>query len=219
MPNRFSGHSITCFRGERFVFEALEFSVESGEALVLTGPNGSGKSSLIRIMAGLLSAVDGRIDWNGDPVAETPEDHRARLHYVGYQDAIKPVMTVRENLALWAGLRGPLDDVASALRTVGLGGIADMPAQFLSSGQRRRLSLARIVASDAELWLLDEPTVGLDRNAVGILEGLIADHRAAGGIAVLATHQPIALGGDERGLDISQFAARRQIFDDAEAMQ
>ncbi len=219
MPNRFSGHSITCFRGERFVFEALEFSVESGEALVLTGPNGSGKSSLIRIMAGLLSAVDGRIDWNGDPVAETPEDHRARLHYVGYQDAIKPVMTVRENLALWAGLRGPLDRVANALQTVGLGGIAEMPAQFLSSGQRRRLSLARIVASDAELWLLDEPTVGLDRSAVGILEGLIADHRAGGGLAVLATHQPIALGGDERGLDISRFAARRQIFDDAEAMQ
>jgi len=217
MPNRFSGHSITCFRGERFVFEALDFSVESGEALVLTGPNGSGKSSLIRIMAGLLAAVDGRLEWNGEPVSETPEDHRARLHYVGYQDAIKPVMTVRENLALWAGLRGPLDGVAGALQTVGLGAIAEMPAQFLSSGQRRRLSLARIVASAAEVWLLDEPTVGLDRNAVGILETLIADHRAGGGMAVLATHQPIALGGDERSLDIAQFAARRQIFDDVEA--
>ncbi|UCH74147.1 MAG: heme ABC exporter ATP-binding protein CcmA [Rhodospirillales bacterium] len=217
MPNRFSGHSLTCFRGERFVFEALEFHVESGEALVLTGPNGSGKSSLIRIMAGLLAAVDGRLEWNGDPVAATPEDHSARLHYVGYQDAIKPVMTVRENLAFWAGLRGGVGKVPEALETVGLGAIADMPAQFLSSGQRRRLSLARIVASVAELWLLDEPTVGLDRHAVGILEGLVERHRAGGGMAVLATHQPIALGGTERGLDISGFAARRQIFDDVEA--
>lgn len=219
MPNRFSGQALTCFRGERFVFESLDFAVESGEALVLTGPNGSGKSSLIRIMAGLLAAVEGRIDWNGHAVAEAPEDHHARLHYVGYQDAIKPVMSVRENLAFWAGLRGPLDRVQQALETVGLGGIADMPAQFLSSGQRRRLSLARIVASEAELWLLDEPTVGLDRDAVGILEALIAEHRAAGGMAVLATHQPIALGGDERGLDLSQYVAHRQIFDDVEAGQ
>ena len=199
------------------MFEALDFSVESGEALVLTGPNGSGKSSLIRIMAGLLAAVDGRLEWNGDPVSETPEDHCARLHYVAYQDAIKPVMTVRENLAFWAGIKGPLVGLDDALRTVGLGGIAEMPAQFLSSGQRRRLSLARIVASSAELWLLDEPTVGLDRNAVGILESLIADHLANGGMAVLATHQPIAVGDEARGLDISQFAARRQIFDDIEA--
>jgi heme exporter protein A len=219
MSNRFSGQAITCFRGERFVFESLEFAVESGEALVLTGPNGSGKSSLIRIMAGLLAAVDGRIEWNGEAVSEAPEDHHARLHYVGYQDAIKPVMTVRENLAFWAGLRGPLNRVGQALETVGLGGIAEMPAQFLSSGQRRRLSLARIVASNAELWLLDEPTVGLDRAAVGILEALIAQHRAAGGMAVLATHQPIALGGDERRLDLSHFVARRQIFDDAETDQ
>ena len=216
MANRFSGQSLTCFRGERFVFEALDFAVESGEALVLTGPNGSGKSSLIRIMAGLLAAVDGRLDWNGEPVSETPEDHRARLHYVGYQDAIKPVMTVRENLAFWAGLKAPVVRVAEALDVVGLGAIAEMPAQFLSSGQRRRLSLARILASSAELWLLDEPTVGLDRNAVGILESLIAEHRAGGGLVVLATHQPIALGGDERGLDISHFAARRQIFDELE---
>jgi heme exporter protein A len=219
MPNRFSGHAITCFRGERFVFEALDFFVESGEALVLTGPNGSGKSSLIRIMAGLLAEVDGYLAWNGDPVSETPEDHRARLHYVGYQDAIKPVMTVRENLAFWAGLRGPLDGVANALNVVGLGRIADMPAQFLSSGQRRRLSLARIVASTAEVWLLDEPTVGLDRNAIGTLETLIAEHRAGGGMAVVATHQPIVMGGDERGLDISRFTARRQIFDDIEVSQ
>lgn len=218
MTNRFTGHVLTCFRGERFVFESLDFAVESGGALVLTGPNGCGKSSLIRIMATLLAAVDGHLAWNGEPVDDDPESHHARLHYVAYQDAIKPVMTVRENLAFWAGLKGPFDRAEPALEAVGIGRLADTPAQFLSSGQRRRLSLARLVASEAELWLLDEPTVGLDRDAIGLLEGLVAAHRASGGMTVLATHQPVNLGGDETRLDISAYMAKRQIFDDAEAM-
>lgn len=217
MTNCFAGQALTCFRGERFVFEALDFTVESGGALVLTGPNGSGKSSLIRIMATLLSAVDGHMTWNGEPIVEDPEGHHGRIHYVAYQDAIKPVMTVRENLAFWAGLKGSGDAVGAALEAVGIGRLADTPAQFLSSGQRRRLSLARLVASEAELWLLDEPTVGLDRAAIGLLEGLVADHRAAGGLAILATHQPVDLGGDESRLDLADFTAKRQIFDDAEA--
>jgi heme exporter protein A len=216
MTNRFTGHALTCFRGERFVFEALDFAVESGGALVLTGPNGSGKSSLIRIMATLLAAVDGHLSWNGEPVADDPEGHHARLHYVAYQDAIKPVMTVRENLAFWAGLKGPQDRVEVALEAVGIGRLVDTPAQFLSSGQRRRLSLARLVASEAELWLLDEPTVGLDRDAIGLLEGLVAAHRADGGMAVLATHQSVDLGGDEARLDLSAYVANRHVFDDAE---
>lgn len=214
MTNLFSGHGLTCFRGERFVFESLDFSVESGGALVLAGPNGSGKSSLIRIMATLLAAVDGEMAWNGEPIAEDPEGHHARIHYVAYQDAIKPVMTVSENLAFWAGLKGPGGEIGKALAAVGIGRLADTPAQFLSSGQRRRLSLARLVASPAELWLLDEPTVGLDRDAIALLEGMIAGHRAAGGMAVIATHQPVDLGGDEARLDIGAFAARRQIFDE-----
>ena len=219
MINRFTGHALTCFRGERFVFEALEFDVESGGALVLTGSNGSGKSSLIRIMAALLAAVDGHLSWNGEPIEEDPEGHNARLHYIAYQDAIKPVMTVRENLSFWAGLKGGPDNVEAALEAVGIGRLVDTPAQFLSSGQRRRLSLARLVASEAELWLLDEPTVGLDRDAIGLLEGLVATHRADGGLAVLATHQSVNLGGTETRLDLSTYVANRQIFDDAEGAQ
>jgi len=219
MTNRFTGHALTCFRGERFVFEGLEFGVESGGALVLTGPNGSGKSSLIRIMATLLGAAGGHLAWNGEPVAEDPEGHHARLHYIAYQDAIKPVMTVRENLGFWSQLKSPVDRVEPALESVGIGRLANTPAQFLSSGQRRRLSLARLVASEAELWLLDEPTVGLDRDAIRLLEGLVAAHRADGGMTVLATHQPVDLGGDETRLDISAYTANRQIFDDAEATQ
>ncbi len=217
MPNRFSGHSLTCFRGERFVFEALDFAVESGGALVLSGPNGSGKSSLMRIMAGLLQPVDGLLAWNDEPIPAASEEHSERLLYVAYQDAIKPVLTVRENLTFWAGLKGATDLVSAALETVGLGRLADTPAQFLSSGQRRRLSLARIVASEAPLWLLDEPTVGLDRSAVGILEQLIAAHRDNGGTVVMATHQPVDAGPAAETLDMSDFPARRQIFDDMDA--
>lgn len=217
MPDRFSGSSITCFRGERFVFEGLDFAVESGGALVLAGPNGSGKSSLIRIMADLLHPFEGRLDWDGEPIGDAPEEHHGRLLYVAYQDAIKPVMTVRENLTFWAGLKGPTDRVDDALDAVGIGRLADTPAQFLSSGQRRRLSLARLVACDGPLWLLDEPTVGLDRSACGMLEELIAGHRARGGLVVLATHQPVDTGGTGERLDLSAYAPRRQIFDDAEA--
>jgi heme exporter protein A len=216
MSNSFSGKSITCFRGERFVFEGLDFSLGSGGALVLTGPNGSGKSSLLRIMAGLLEPADGEMERDGEPLAGAIEDHCARLHYVGYQDAIKPVMTVRENLAFWAGLRSAESGrgvVEKALDALGIAALADTPGQFLSSGQRRRLSLARLAASAAPLWLLDEPTVGLDRAAVAIIEGLVAEHRAGGGMAVLATHLDIGLGGGAQTLDLADFAARRQIFD------
>lgn len=214
MLNRFRGRSITCFRGERFVFEALDFAVETGGALILKGANGTGKSSLIRIMAGLLDPFGGALDWNGEPVAGAREDHAARLHYVGFQDAIKPVLTVRENLAFWAGLRGSDGGTGPALETVGLGHLADTPAQFLSSGQRRRLSLSRLLASPADLWLLDEPTVGLDTNGIAMLEALIAAHRDGGGMVILATHQPMQTGGPPETLEIADFLATRQMFDE-----
>lgn len=216
MPDSFSGHSITCFRGERFVFEALDFSVSPGGALVLTGPNGSGKSSLIRIMADLLQPVDGYLERAGEPVSGAMEEHRATLHYVGYQDAIKPVMTVRENLSFWAGLKQSEARVETALEALGIAALADAPGQFLSSGQRRRLSLSRLVANHAPLWLLDEPTVGLDSAAVAILEGLVASHRETGGMVVLATHLNIAVGDGAQFLDLGDYAARRRIFESAE---
>ncbi len=216
MPDSFSGQSITCFRGERFVFEGLDFSVSAGGALVLTGPNGSGKSSLMRIMAGLLQPADGSMLRDGEPVAAAIDDHRERLHYIGYQDAIKPVMTVRENLAFWAGLKGGGEQVDAALEGLGIARLADTPGQFLSSGQRRRLSLARLLASPAPLWLLDEPTVGLDREAVSILEAMVGAHRAGGGMTVLATHLDIGLGDGAGALDLADYPARRQIFEAGE---
>ncbi|MGE0714678.1 MAG: cytochrome c biogenesis heme-transporting ATPase CcmA [Alphaproteobacteria bacterium] len=195
----FAGEGLGCIRGERVVFADLSFRVDAGDALVLTGANGSGKSSLLRLMAGLAPPAAGRLTWDGVPVAEDPESHRARLRWIGHADAVKPALTARENALFWARLAGAADPaatVSAALDRLALAAIADSPARWLSQGQRRRLALARLLAAGpASLWLLDEPTVGLDGPTVASLEELLAGHRAAGGIVVASTHVPIALPG------------------------
>ncbi|MBI1208607.1 MAG: heme ABC exporter ATP-binding protein CcmA [Azospirillum sp.] len=198
MAGLFSGAGLTCLRGERLVFTGLRFEVAASGALVLTGPNGSGKSSLLRLMAGLLRPWRGRLAWDGQPVTDDVEAHRARLVYVGHQDAVKPVLTVAENLAFWArlaGTGGAVDAAQSALARLGLGPLATLPGRYLSSGQKRRLNLARLLVSPAKLWLLDEPTVGLDRAAITRLELALAEHRADGGMVVLSTHAGLDLPG------------------------
>ncbi len=192
----FAGYDIACRRGERLVFRGLSFALEAGAALVLTGANGSGKSSLLRLMAGLLPPHTGSLRWAGEPIAGDPAAHRARLHLIGHQDALKPVLTVLENAAFWAGLRGAASAAAaSALERLGLSHLADAPCRLLSAGQKKRLSLARLLASSAPLWLLDEPTTGLDEAATRNLEDIMHEHRAAGGIVVATTHIPLTLAG------------------------
>lgn len=190
----FEGKGLGCIRGARPVFAGLDFRLENGGALVLSGPNGSGKSSLLRVMAGLLPLAAGTLSWAGTPVGEVPELHRARLHYLGHHDAVKPLLSVGENLRFWAGLRGAGDTGTDrALARVGLDHLHDTPARLLSAGQRRRLSLARILAAPAPLWLLDEPGVGLDATSLRTLAEVIDAHRAAGGQVVVATHQALEL--------------------------
>ncbi|AWK87790.1 heme ABC exporter ATP-binding protein CcmA [Azospirillum thermophilum] len=201
----FAGTELTCLRGDRLVFTGLDFQVAPGDALVLLGPNGSGKSSLLRVMAGLLRPVAGLLSWDGVPVAEEPDGHRARVRYVGHLDAVKPVLTAAENLAFWAAIGGAADPQANALAALdrlGVPHIAGVPGRYLSAGQKRRLNLARLLAAPADLWLLDEPTVALDRAAIALFEGLVAEHRAGGGMVVLSTHTDIAApGGRELHLD------------------
>jgi heme exporter protein A len=202
---RFAGSDLGCVRGDRAIFAGLDFTLDPGDALVLTGPNGSGKSSLLRVMAGLLPPAAGQLAWDGRDVTREPELHRGRLHYQGHHEALKPELTARENLAFWAGLHGGRGAaVQEALRRFGLDDLAELPARLLSAGQRRRLSLSRVLAAPAPLWLLDEPSVGLDTRSVGVLTREIEAHRAAGGQVVLATHQPLALAGAQQ-LSVDDF--------------
>ncbi|HET6468367.1 MAG TPA: heme ABC exporter ATP-binding protein CcmA, partial [Geminicoccaceae bacterium] len=140
---RFAGTDLACRRGGRGVFEGLSFALGAGDALVLRGRNGSGKSSLLRLLAGFLRASAGRVSWRGEDVAAEPLAHRCRVHYVGHADAVKPVLTVLENLAAAAALAGGTVDHVAAFAAMGLDGLAHSPARFLSAGQRRRLALAR----------------------------------------------------------------------------
>jgi len=205
----FAGDGIACVRGARLVFRALDFTLAAGEALVLTGLNGSGKSSLLRLMAGLSSPAAGHISWDRTDIAQDRQTHATRLHYVGHTTGVKAALTAGEDLAFWSAFRlqdhGPTQQ--RALEQFGLGSRTSFPVRFLSSGQKRRLALARLVATPAPLWLLDEPTVGLDSEGQVALEAAIADHRAAGGIAVIASHTAIALGEAARTLNLRDFVA------------
>ena len=203
----FSGDRIVCVRGSRLVFQGLDFALHPGDALVLTGPNGSGKSSLLRLMAGLASPAGGGILWNAVDIAKDQQAHAGRLHYIGHATGAKAALTVAEDLAFWAQFRGH-DDAATrrrALERFGLASRAEFPVRFLSSGQKRRLALARLVAASAPLWLLDEPTVGLDTEGLAALEGAIAAHRREAGIVVVASHVTMDLGATSQVLDLKAF--------------
>ena len=184
---------LACLRGDRAVFAGLSFALAPGEALLLTGANGAGKSTLLRILAGLLPAAEGAVLWQGQDIGEDAAADARRTRYVSHQDALKPALSVTENLAFFARLQGGA--VAPALAALGLTPLADLPARVLSSGQKRRLALARLALSPAPLWLLDEPTTGVDAASVEGLRPLLAAHRAAGGVVVAATHIPLPLDG------------------------
>jgi heme exporter protein A len=177
---------LACIRGDRAIFAGLSFSVPAGGALLLTGANGAGKSSLLRILAGLLPAAEGEVLLEGTPARADPTGHALRLRYISSQDALKPALTVAENLAFYAALWG--GEVTPALEALGLSALAGLPGRVLSTGQRRRLALA-----PTRLWLLDEPSLGLDAASVARLGTLMARHRAAGGAILAATHLPLPL--------------------------
>lgn len=186
---------IIVLRGERAVIANLTFAVSGGEALVLTGPNGSGKTTLLRTIAGLIKPRSGVVDLDIDDA-----DGRAvaeHCHYVGHQNAIKPSLTVMENATFWWRFLAehPADRArgraGAALDAFGLLELSDIPAGYLSAGQKRRLGLARLLVTHRPVWLLDEPTSSLDAGSQGILESIIGRHLRGGGLAVIATHHPL----------------------------
>lgn len=190
---RLLGLDLTCVRGGRKVFTGLEFQVAAGTALVVTGRNGAGKSSLLRMIAGLVRIAAGRLDLEG---ADGELSIAEQAHYLGHQDALKPSLSVAENLQFWASYLGAAETAEeAALAAVGLDDLAALPAAYLSAGQRRRLSIARLVAIRRPIWLLDEPTSALDTAAQTRLSELMRAHLAGGGLIVAATHGPIGLEG------------------------
>jgi heme exporter protein A len=185
---------LACLRGERIVFAGVSFRVAPGVALLLTGANGAGKSSLLRLLAGLLPPAAGALLWLGADALADRAEHARRLRFLSPQDALKPALTARESLAFAARLQGGSVGVDAALEALGLSALAELPVRLLSTGQRRRLALARLaLAPAAPLWLLDEPTLGLDAASVSRLGGLLAAHRERGGAVVAATHLPLPL--------------------------
>ncbi len=183
--------SVAAFRGERLVLRGVSFAVPPGGALVLSGPNGSGKSTLLRVLAGLVPPAAGRVLWRGEDALADLALHGTRLAYVGHQDAVKPGLTAAENLHFSAKVgKGA---AAAGLQALGLATLADLPARMLSAGQKRRVALARLDIAAAAIWLLDEPTLGLDTVSVERFAALLARHRAGGGLVVAATHLPLPL--------------------------
>lgn len=199
LPQRqLSIDKLAAERGERMVFAGLTAGLAAGEALLLRGRNGAGKSTLLLCLAGIVRPSEGRIVWGGRQAEERPGED---LLFVGHLPAIKPSLTVRENLAFWAALNGDAPArIAPALAEIGLARLADIAAGQLSAGQTRRLSLARLLISDRPVWLLDEPTSALDSEGHALVARLIDAHLARGGMAVIATHDDIALTGPTRSL-------------------
>ena len=201
-----SANALVCQRGGRTIFRDLDFSVSTGEALLVTGRNGAGKSSLLRQIAGLIRIAGGMLSLQGgDDELSIGE----QAHYLGHSDALKPSLTVAENLSFWIAWLGGTNDAAgdplAALSAVNLDSLATLPAAYLSAGQKRRLSIARLVAVERPLWLLDEPTSALDTASQAMLLDLMRSHLARGGILVAATHLPLGIE-DARELALERAA-------------
>ena len=175
---RLSADDLACRRGDRVLFARLSLAVESGAALHITGTNGCGKSSLIRVLAGLLAPFAGRVT------------HEGRAGLIDERPALDPHLPLARALAFWSALDGT---TPAPLERLGLAALGDVPVRYLSTGQAKRAAFARLITQNAPIWLLDEPLNGLDRAAVALTEGLAAEHLAAGGICVIASHQNFTL--------------------------
>jgi heme exporter protein A len=180
---------VAIWRGERCLFESLDFALHAGQLALLIGPNGAGKTSLLRVLAGLASPTEGRVAWLGAPVDALPPESRGTIAYRGHLDGLKKDLTVAENLRFHAALSATEVDIA-LLRELKLENQADVRARYLSAGQRRRASLVSLRVSGSRLWVLDEPMTNLDAEGRSTVIRWTDQHLASGGCAVVATHQP-----------------------------
>jgi heme exporter protein A len=199
--------NLACSRGDHQLFCGLNFSLNPGQIIQVQGANGSGKTSLLRTLCGFLRPDEGDIIWRGESTRELDEDYYAELLYLGHLNAIKDELSALENLRISAGLSGielEEKEAIAALRRMGLRGREMLPTKVLSQGQRRRVALARLLVSDAELWILDEPLTALDVGAVELIQELISEHLGRQGMVIFTTHQPLDVVGTEmRTLSLS----------------
>ncbi len=188
---------LGCVRGDRRLFSGLDLSLSPGTFLQVTGPNGSGKTSLLRILCGLLAPAEGDIKWQGENIRALGEDYFTSVTYMGHRHGVKDELSGIENLRISNALNGIAvsEERAQAVleRMGSSGGRESLPARLLSEGQRRRVALARLLTCNTKLWLLDEVLTSLDKGAVALIRSLIEEHLAGGGIAIVATHQDLAL--------------------------
>lgn len=190
----FEAYDLSCIRDDRVLFEHLSFSIDSGQAIVLEGRNGTGKTSLLRILCGLRRPDDGEVRWHGEPIEKNYVDFYTHMAFVGHMDGIKKELSALENLRLSRSLCGSGEmTIEQALDTLNLIGYEDIPTYYLSAGQRRRVALARLLATDARLWILDEPFTSLDREGIKLVEGLMDRHVGAGGAMIMTSHHEVHL--------------------------
>lgn len=199
--------NLACSRGDHRLFFGLNFSLSLGQIMQVQGANGSGKTSLLRTLCGFMMPDEGDIVWRGESIRDLDEDYYAEMLYLGHLNAIKDELSALENLRISAGLSGVVleeQEAISALRRMGLRGREKLPTKVLSQGQRRRVALARLLVSDAKLWILDEPLTALDVGAVALVQELISEHLARQGMVIFTTHQPLQVAGIEmRSLTLS----------------
>jgi heme exporter protein A len=194
--------NLSCIRGGRLLFRELSFSVASGQVLSIEGPNGSGKTSLLRMIAGFLAPAQGSMILKTAKGITEPEERARQVGWLGHQDGAKPQLTPVEVLGFFSDLYGNPCDIIGALVAAGLQRCADLPCQYLSAGQKKRLALARLAISKRPLWLLDEPLAALDSDGKAFAAELIATHCASGGIALAATHEPLSVPAKRLSLGV-----------------
>ena len=190
------GSALAAVRGDRRLFSGLEFALEAGELLYVNGPNGSGKTTLLRMICGLVTPAEGVISWNGEDIRSVADAYRAEVVYLGHLNGVKDDLNALENLRINCRLAGHEPSAAELVRAlgeIGLGGLETLPARVLSQGQKRRVALARLLLTRAHLWVLDEPYTALDSAAVGLLQAVLRNHLAQGGLVILTTHQQVSI--------------------------
>lgn len=192
--NTLQAVGFTCIRGGRTLFAGLSFSVQPSKALIIKGANGSGKTSLLRVLAGLLPTEEGTVQWRGE-AGKPSKILNDEIHYLGHSDALKPYLTVQENLKIWGGLYGGEIKLDSAAKKTGVFPLLEIPVKFLSEGQKKRVNLARFLTTPKSIWLMDEPAAGLDQEGRTLLAGLIRDQLGANGIVIASTHQELGIKG------------------------